>query len=206
MSSFHSTGRKILPAPDHADGQLRVNGFFRNAQTNADLSIRKAVQFSEGENLLATLRQGMHRLDEQFDFLGMTRGFSRIGPFIDDGQPAAFTYILNGYNALPTKKVEGGIARRGEEVGSRFGNGAVVFRAYQPGIRFLYQIIDILNGRKMPAQESSQDGLVGLHLLTKPAGLLCILRGHTFDKKSRGASRVEPSNKTTPAQNAVALS
>lgn len=171
-------GLQIAPQAQHAEGDLRVDGVFRDAELRGDFAMGKPVDLAQRDHLAAAFGQGLDALGEQLKFLIMADGLGHTGPIFQDGQALDFYYGIDGDNLPVAEEIERGVAGRGEEKGFRGAQRAVLAGLQEAGIGFLDQIVDVGMLGKLPVQVGAQRAFVRLDLGGKPAGGLGILRRH----------------------------
>ena len=79
-------------------------------------------------------------------------------------------------DVAPAKEIDGGVAGGGEKKGFGMGEAVGVGEAQEPDVGFLHEVVVIGQGGETLRKIGAEGGLVGLHVLGKPAGLFG--RGH----------------------------
>ena len=94
--------------------------------------------------------------------------------------------------------VEGGIARRDEEIGAGIVDSACLPGPEKPGVGLLHQVVNVLQGGEVRPKIGPKRSFVRLHLFGKPTGLLWLSRIQGLNsEKTRAPARLEPAGKTS---------
>jgi hypothetical protein len=144
LAAFREAARaEVVAEAEHADGDLGVDGIFRDAELLRDLAVREAVKFAEGQHAAAAFGESLDGLGEQLKFLIMTGGLGDTGPIIKDGQKIDFCYTVDGDNFAAAKIIEGGVARGREEVGLGGTERRLFAGLEEAGVGLLHEVVDI---------------------------------------------------------------
>jgi len=136
----------------------------------SDFFASEAVEVTEHHHLAAAFGQREDGIEEKFEPAFLLEGFACARSFVEQAQSGDLRNRLVGQAAPPPEKIDGAVARGGEEKGFGVGDAAAFVGAQRADVRFLDKVVVIRERRKAFLQIRPQGRFVGLNVRGEPTG------------------------------------
>ena len=174
-----AAGFKKPGAVADAFEQVAFHGAEGNVEALGDFLAGAAVEVAEQHDLATTFRKGAQRFGDGFAMLATFYRLDDGGGGVEEGQFDEPIVVGEGFvrvDVAPAEEIDGGVAGGGEKKGFGMSEAIGVGEAEEPDVGLLHEVVMIGQGGETPRKIGAESGLVGLHVLGKPAGLFG--RGH----------------------------
>ena len=151
------------------------------------------------EYLPAWRRQHGNKLLDTLQFLASGDYPFRGRRIIGNGKALKVCNRVNPDDACATQLLQSNIAHRVKQVSAPIADMSGILKRDDPGIRFLNDIINIVESGYEAPQPAAHIGFVGQDMTAYPGDKLLVARGHALPTSSREPARAMPLTVTPPA-------